>query len=98
MVFVIRHAERLDRADPSWSAQALRPQDTPLSETGKHQARRKLYHTLMSTDSAISTEEPLLLPIRSRNGCMVASPRAPLAIFCSVSAVYHASKLMLSTS
>ena len=39
-VFVIRHAERLDRADPSWSSKALRPQDTPLSETGKHQAKR----------------------------------------------------------
>jgi broad specificity phosphatase PhoE len=79
MVFVIRHAERLDRADPSWSAQALRPQDTPLSETGKHQARRKLYHTLMSTDSAISTEEPLLRSYQVwANGCMVASPRAHL--------------------
>ena len=40
MVFVIRHAERLDRADPSWSSKALRPQDTPLSETGKYQAKR----------------------------------------------------------
>lgn len=40
MVFVIRHAERLDRQDPNWSALALRPQDTPLSETGKHQAKR----------------------------------------------------------
>lgn len=40
LVFVIRHAERLDRADPSWSSLALRPQDTPLSEVGKHQAKR----------------------------------------------------------
>lgn len=40
MVFVIRHAERHDRQDPSWSNMALRPQDTPLSERGKHQAKR----------------------------------------------------------
>mmetsp|Transcript_2779 Transcript_2779/g.5619 ORF Transcript_2779/g.5619 Transcript_2779/m.5619 type:complete len:396 (+) Transcript_2779:370-1557(+) len=40
MVFVIRHAERLDRQEPSWSALAKRPQDTPLSALGKKQAER----------------------------------------------------------
>ena len=40
MLFVIRHAERLDRQDPSWSHVALRPQDTPLSQRGVRQAER----------------------------------------------------------
>lgn len=40
MVFVIRHAERLDRQIPAWSYIAKRPQDTPLSELGKKQAER----------------------------------------------------------
>ena len=40
MIFVIRHAERLDRQDPMWSTLALRPQDTPLSDRGVRQAER----------------------------------------------------------
>ena len=40
MVVVIRHAERHDRENPSWSALASRPQDSPLSERGKGQAKR----------------------------------------------------------
>lgn len=40
MVVVIRHAERVDRVNPSWSALAKRPQDSPLSERGKKQAAR----------------------------------------------------------
>lgn len=39
-VFVVRHAERHDHTDPGWSDKALRPQDTPLSDRGKHQAKR----------------------------------------------------------
>ena len=39
-VFIIRHAERLDRQDPGWSSLALRPQDTPLSQRGVRQAAR----------------------------------------------------------
>ena len=40
MLFIIRHAERLDRQQPEWSDLALRPQDTPLSQRGVRQAAR----------------------------------------------------------
>ena len=40
MMVVVRHAERVDRVMPTWSALAKRPQDSPLSERGKKQAER----------------------------------------------------------
>jgi hypothetical protein len=39
-VFVVRHAERLDRENPKWGEGATRPQDSPLSQQGKKQAER----------------------------------------------------------
>ncbi|KAJ7539694.1 hypothetical protein O6H91_11G105500 [Diphasiastrum complanatum] len=37
-LFVMRHGERLDDADPSWVLKASRPWDPPLTERGKLQA------------------------------------------------------------
>jgi hypothetical protein len=37
-LFVMRHGERLDDADPSWVPRTDRPWDPPLTETGKQQA------------------------------------------------------------
>lgn len=37
-LFVMRHGERLDAADPTWIPTAARPWDPPLTETGKLQA------------------------------------------------------------
>lgn len=39
-VWIARHADRLDFADPSWFATAERPYDTPLSPQGHLQAER----------------------------------------------------------
>lgn len=39
-LFIIRHGERLDKINPLWSKNALRPHDTPLSKTGFKQAQR----------------------------------------------------------
>ena len=39
-LFLVRHAERLDHASPSWAAHAARSHDSPLSEIGFGQARR----------------------------------------------------------
>lgn len=39
-LFIIRHGERLDKVNPLWSKNALRPHDTPLSKTGFKQAQR----------------------------------------------------------
>ena len=33
-LFLVRHAERLDHASPSWAAHAARSHDSPLSEIG----------------------------------------------------------------
>lgn len=38
-VVVIRHAQRLDEVNPTWAAQAFRPQDSPLSPQGIEQAQ-----------------------------------------------------------
>jgi bisphosphoglycerate-dependent phosphoglycerate mutase len=37
-LFVMRHGERLDDADPSWVPRTDRPWDPPLTERGKQQA------------------------------------------------------------
>jgi broad specificity phosphatase PhoE len=39
-LWLIRHAHRLDWADPCWARTAERPHDPPLSDTGRQQARR----------------------------------------------------------
>eukprot|EP00667_Euglena_gracilis_P017653 EG_transcript_18644 len=38
VVYVVRHGERLDRADPAWRAAARRPHDPPLTARGVEQA------------------------------------------------------------
>jgi broad specificity phosphatase PhoE len=38
-IWIARHAQRLDEADPGWRARAERPYDPPLSERGREQAR-----------------------------------------------------------
>ncbi|MDH4316222.1 MAG: histidine phosphatase family protein [Gammaproteobacteria bacterium] len=39
VVWVVRHADRLDFADPAWAASATHPYDPPLSPMGTRQAR-----------------------------------------------------------
>lgn len=39
-LWLIRHAHRLDWADPCWARTAERPHDPPLSDAGRQQARR----------------------------------------------------------
>jgi broad specificity phosphatase PhoE len=38
-VFIARHGQRLDEADPAWLRSALRPLDPPLTDAGRAQAR-----------------------------------------------------------
>lgn len=40
-LFVMRHGERMDDADPTWVAKAARPWDPPLTEKGHLQAQEK---------------------------------------------------------
>jgi phosphohistidine phosphatase SixA len=40
-LFVMRHGERMDDAEPSWVAEAARPWDPPLTEKGHLQAQEK---------------------------------------------------------
>ena len=54
-LIIVRHAYRLDEADESWPARALRPQDSPLAPLGVRQAQA-IGATLARRDAALLSD------------------------------------------
>lgn len=86
-IFLLRHAERLDHANPGWAANASRPHDSPLSDLGFDQARasgRKLME--MGTHFTQMISSPLVRCVQTAVQVKAAMgvPALPLQIDDSV--------------
>lgn len=59
-LIIVRHAYRLDEADESWPARALRPQDSPLAPLGVRQAQA-IGATLARRDAGVRSPVAVVL-------------------------------------